>query len=118
MRKKIGNVLRGLKYRFKHYLPRLEAEGIIIKWRVLIADAYTKHMASVSPEDLKSKKYKVVTHMDLVTELMYADGYSGDHGFQVVDLSPAGPVCSYHGLKIVCDPYQVATGLVRVVEDK
>ena len=117
MHKKIGHVLRGVKHRLWHYVPRLEAEGIAIKWRKLIAEAYTKHLAACTDEESRKKKVRVVAHMDLVTEMMIASAYAGDD-FKVVELSSQGPVCAYHGLKIVCDPKQTDVNLVKVVEDK
>lgn len=117
MHKRIGNVLRGFRYRLRHYIPRLEAEGIAIKWRVLIAKAYASHLESCTDEASRKMRVKVVTHMDLVSEMMVASAYTGDE-FKVVDLGSDGPVCSYHGLKIQCDPKQTDVNLVRVVEDK
>jgi hypothetical protein len=117
MLKRIGHVLRGLRYRFKHYIPRLEAEGIAIKWRALIAAAYTKHLTSCKGEESEKKQVKFVAHMDLATEMMTASVYSGED-FKIVDLGPNGPVCMYHGLKIVCDPKQEDVDLVQVLEDK
>jgi hypothetical protein len=122
MHKRITNVLRGIRHRVKQYIPRLEAEGIVIKWRTRIAEAYSNYVSSANVNNkgeftLPSKRVKIITHMDLVTEMMLAAGYAGED-FKIVEPTHEGVVCSYHGMKIVCDPKQMDTKLVRVVEDK